>query len=95
LGKKGNLQKFNSDESKAKYSITLQKTFYLKIYHQLLNQISSRCYVGGESTWTSGHDLGSGLLFSKKLLRPSIYDEKNERGSSLKRKKNDNYKKKW
>ncbi len=49
--------------------------------------------MGGESTWTSGHDLGSGLLFSKKLLRPSIYDEKNERGSSLKRKKNDNYKK--
>ncbi len=40
--------------------------------------------MGRESTWTSGHELGSGLLVSKKLLRPSIYDEKNESGSSLK-----------
>jgi hypothetical protein len=37
LGEKGNLGNFSNDESKAKYSITLQENFYLKYYHELLN----------------------------------------------------------
>jgi hypothetical protein len=57
-------------------TLTLQESFYLKNYHKLVNQISSKLYVGGKSTWTSGCELNNGLLFSKKLLRPAIYDEK-------------------
>jgi hypothetical protein len=37
LGKKRNLRKFNNDESKAKHSITLQDSFYLDDYYELLN----------------------------------------------------------
>jgi hypothetical protein len=49
--------------------------------------------VEGESTWTSGCKLDSGFLFSKALLKPSIYDEKNESGSTLKKKIIYNYSK--
>jgi hypothetical protein len=47
--------------------------------------------VGGKSTWTINQELDNGLMFSKKLLRPSFDDEKNEIGQSLKKKKIGNY----
>jgi len=49
--------------------------------------------VKGKSTWTNGCELNNGLLFSKKQLKPLIYDENDESGSSLKRRKNDSYNK--
>jgi hypothetical protein len=66
LGEKGNSGKFSNDKIKAKYSITLQEIFYLEDYHELLNQISSKFYVGGKSTWISNRELDSGLMLSKK-----------------------------
>jgi hypothetical protein len=39
--------------------------------------------VGGESTWTSNRELNNDLMFSKKLLRPSFDDEKDDSGPSL------------
>jgi hypothetical protein len=38
--------------------------------------------VGGESIWTINQELDNGLIFSKKLSRPSFDDEKNESGPS-------------
>jgi len=90
LGENGNFGKFSNDKIKAKYSITLQEIFYLEDYHELLNQISSKFYVGGESTWISNRKLDSGLMLSKKILRPSFNDEKHDSGPYLKNKKTDN-----
>jgi len=42
LGEKRNLKKFNNDENKAKHSITLQESFYLDDYYELINQLSSK-----------------------------------------------------
>jgi hypothetical protein len=68
LGDRGDLGKFSNDESKTNHFVTLQESFYLENYHELLNQISSIFYVGRESTWTSGHELDSGFLFSKNFF---------------------------
>lgn len=84
LGEKWNLGKFSNDENKTKYSTTLQEIFYLEDNHELLNQISSKFYVGRESTWTNNWKLDNGLMISKKLLRLSFDVEKNESGPSLK-----------
>ncbi len=49
--------------------------------------------MGGESTWTSNRELDNGLMFPKKLLRPSSNDEKHDSVPFLKKKKVDNYNK--
>jgi hypothetical protein len=84
LREKGNLGKFINDEDKAKYSTTLQKNFYLEDNHELLNQISSKFYVGREYTWTNNWKLDNVLMISKKILMLSFDVEKNESGPSLK-----------